>query len=77
MCQGLLDHPVYIFLYYSLFCFTHRLVEETLVWLFIFPSRAVEEAVAERTVVDAAVQTAEVGRRARETLHAVVCARTF
>ncbi len=50
----------------------HRLVEEALVRALVLPPGAVEEPVAERAVVDAAVAAAEVGRRAREALHAVV-----
>ena len=51
---------------------THRLEEEALVWLLVLPAGAVEEAVAEGAVVDAAVPPAEVGRGAREPLHSVV-----
>ena len=56
---------------------THRLEEEALVWLLVLPAGAVEEAVAEGAVVDAAVPPAEVGRRAREPLHTVVRPRTL
>ena len=56
---------------------THRLEEEALVGLLVLPAGAVEEAVAEGAVVDAAVPPAEVGRRAREPLHPVVRPRTL
>ena len=53
-------------------CLPHRLEKEALVRLLVLPAGAVEEAVAEGAVVDAAVPPAEVGRRAREPLHPVV-----
>ena len=56
---------------------SHRLEEEALVGLLVLPAGAVEEAVAERAVVDAAVPPAEVGRGAREALHPVVRPRTL
>ena len=51
---------------------TYRLEEEALVRILVLPAGAVEEAVAEGAVVDAAVPPAEVGGRAREPLHPVV-----
>jgi len=55
----------------------HRFVKEALVGAFVLSARAIEEAVAKRTVVDTAVAAAEIGCGARKALHTIVGTRAL
>lgn len=67
---------MYLLLLFEL-CWAHRFVEHALDSVLVLLVRAVDEAITEQVVVDAAVAAHAVRGRARETFHFVLSRWTF